>query len=60
MVAVTGGDHDIDHIASSYGFFVIHNECSDLGQGTSIALGVKYLMNKFGIRAFRWYHLLCV
>ena len=51
MVAVTGGDHDIDHIASSYGFFVIHNEYSDLGQGTSIALGVKYLMNKFGIRA---------
>lgn len=51
MVAVTGGDHDIDHIASSYGFFVIHNEYSDLGQGTSIALGVKYLMNEFGIRA---------
>ena len=51
MVAVTGGDHDIDHIASSYGFSIIHNECSDLGQGTSIALGVKYLMNTFGTRA---------
>ena len=50
MVAVTGGDHDIDHIASRYGFSIIHNECSDLGQGTSIALGVKYLMNKFGTR----------
>ncbi len=51
MVAVTGGDHGIDHIASSYRFSIIHNECSDLGQGTSIALGVKYLMNEFGTRA---------
>lgn len=50
MVAVTGGDHSIDHITSRYGFSIIHNECSDLGQGTSIALGVKYLMNKFGTR----------
>ena len=31
LVVVTGGNHDIDHIASSYGFSIIHNECSDLG-----------------------------
>ena len=48
MVAVTTGDLDVDHIASSYGFSIIHNECSDLGQGTSIALGVQYLINEFG------------
>ena len=48
MVAVTGGDHDIDHIASSYGFSITHNSRSDLGQGTSIALGVQYLVNTFG------------
>lgn len=48
MVAVTGGDHDIDCIASSYGFSITHNNCSDLGQGTSIALGVQYLVNTFG------------
>lgn len=48
MVAVTGGDHDIDCIASSYGFTITHNSRSDLGQGTSIALGVQYLMNTFG------------
>ena len=59
MVAVTGGDHDIDHIASSYGFSIIHNECSDLGQGTSIALGVQYLVNTFWYAPFRWYYLLC-
>ena len=51
LVAVTGGAPDIDHIASSYGFSIIHNECSDLGQGTSIALGVQYLMNEFGTHA---------
>ena len=51
MVAVTGGDHDIDRIASNYGFSITHNSRSDLGQGTSIALGVKYLMNEFGTRA---------
>ena len=48
MVAVTGGDHDIDHIVSSYGFSITHNNCSDLGQGTSISLGVQYLVNTFG------------
>ena len=48
MVAVTGGDHDIDRIASSYGFSITHNGRSDLGQGTSIALGVQYLVNTFG------------
>ena len=37
MVAVTGGDHDIDRIASNYGFSITHNSRSDLGQGTSIA-----------------------
>ena len=37
LVAVTGGNNDIDHIASSYGLSITHNECSDLGQGTSIA-----------------------
>lgn len=47
MVAVTGGDHDIDRIASSYGFSITHNSRSDLGQGTSIALGVQYLVNTF-------------
>ena len=47
MVAVTGGDHDIDCIASSYGFSITHNSRSDLGQGTSIALGVQYLVNTF-------------
>ena len=47
MVAVTGGDHDIDGIASSYGFSITHNSRSDLGQGTSIALGVQYLVNTF-------------
>ena len=51
MVAVTGGDHDIDRIASSYGFSITHNSRSDLGQGTSIALGVQYLMNTFGTHA---------
>ena len=48
LVAVTGGNNDIDHIASSYGLSITHNECSDLGQGTSIALGVQYLVNRFG------------
>ena len=48
MVAVTGGDHDIDRIASNYGFSITHNSRSDLGQGTSIALGVQYLVNTFG------------
>lgn len=48
MVAVTDGDHDIDRIASSYGFSIAHNSSSALGQGTSIALGVQYLMNTFG------------
>ena len=47
MVAVTGGDHDIDRIASNYGFSITHNSRSDLGQGTSIALGVQYLVNTF-------------
>lgn len=48
LVVVTGGDHDIDRIASSYGFSITHNSRSDLGQGTSIALGVQYLVNTFG------------
>ena len=48
MVAVTGGDRDIDGIASSYGFSITHNGRSDLGQGISIALGVQYLVNTFG------------
>lgn len=48
LVAVTGGNNDIDYIASSYGLSITHNECSDLGQGTSIALGVQYLVNRFG------------
>ena len=48
LVVVIGGDHDIDRIASSYGFSITHNSRSDLGQGTSIALGVQYLVNTFG------------
>ena len=48
MVAVKGCTNYIDHIASSYGLSITHNECSDLGQGTSIALGVQYLVNRFG------------
>lgn len=48
LVVVTGGEHDIDRIASSYGFSITHNSRSDLGQGTSIALGVQYLVNTFG------------
>ena len=52
FVAVTSGDRNIDEIVKHYGFSVVHNGTPELGQGTSIALGIQYLLNEYGRNFF--------
>lgn len=45
FVAVTGDDHEkLEPIVTKYGFEAIRNEHPDLGQGASIAMGVRHLV----------------
>ena len=45
FVAVTGDDHEkLEPIVTSYGFEAIRNEHPQLGQGVSIAMGVRHLV----------------
>ena len=45
FVAVTGNDHEkLEPIITSYGFDVVRNEHPEHGQGLSIAIGVRYLV----------------
>lgn len=45
FVAVTGDDHEkLEPIVTKYGFEAIRNEYPDLGQGASIAMGVRHLV----------------
>lgn len=45
FVAVTGDDHEkLEPIVTKYGFEAIHNEHPELGQGVSIAIGVRHLV----------------
>ena len=46
FVAVTGDDHEkLEPIVTNYGFEAIRNDHPELGQGVSIAMGVRHLMN---------------
>ena len=47
FVAVTGDDHEkLEPIVTSYGFEVVRNEHPGRGQGLSIAIGVRHLVEK--------------
>lgn len=49
-MAVTGDDHEkLEPIVTSYGFEAIRNDHPELGQGVSIAMGVRHLMNTSSI-----------
>ena len=50
FVAVTGDDHEkLEPIVTNYGFEAIRNDHPELGQGVSIAMGVRHLMNTSSI-----------
>ena len=58
FVAVTGDDHEkLEPIVTSYGFEAIRNEHPQLGQGVSIAMGVRHLVETIA-HTVRWYSLL--
>ena len=57
FVAVTGDDHEkLEPIVTSYGFEAIRNDHPELGQGVSIAMGVRHLI-EYVIHTARRYSL---